>query len=179
MGNKISVIIPHYPFNEEINRTLKKCVDSLPHYDELIVVVNQGTGFAKAVNQGLSLAKGDYLMVVNNDIVWHKGELEDMCVPDTVTSPIVNASIQPFWGCFFCIPRSIYEKVGGLDERFGIGFYEDDDYRLRLEIAKVPMQSTMCVIETEGSKTMSQFDKDTLMKENKAKFLEKWQKLAL
>lgn len=36
---------------------------------------------------------------------------------------------------FFCVmlPRSVFEKVGPLDEAFGLGFYEDDDYCRRVE----------------------------------------------
>lgn len=35
---------------------------------------------------------------------------------------------------FFCVamPRSVYERVGGLDEAFGVGFFEDDDYCRRV-----------------------------------------------
>ena len=35
---------------------------------------------------------------------------------------------------FFCVmlPREVYESIGGLDEQFVPGFFEDDDYCLRL-----------------------------------------------
>ena len=38
---------------------------------------------------------------------------------------------------FFCaaMPRTVYEKVGGLEERFGLGFFEDDDYCQRVRKA--------------------------------------------
>lgn len=38
---------------------------------------------------------------------------------------------------FFCvmIPRRVFEKVGFLDEAFGLGFFEDDDYCRRVEQA--------------------------------------------
>jgi GT2 family glycosyltransferase len=36
---------------------------------------------------------------------------------------------------FFCVmmPRHVYEKVGELDEAFGIGMFEDDDYCRRVQ----------------------------------------------
>lgn len=171
----ISVVIPHYPFNEEINDTLAECVASLNGYDELILVVNDGTGFAKAVNQGMKLAKGDYIFVVNNDIKWQKGELSDLCVPTTVTSPLLNGDPSNFWGCFFCVPRSVYETVGGLDERYGIGFYEDDDYIMTLKKAGIEMKCIeSCEIVSEGHKTMDRFNKSELMEKNRKLFNEKW-----
>jgi GT2 family glycosyltransferase/glycosyltransferase involved in cell wall biosynthesis len=38
---------------------------------------------------------------------------------------------------FFCVamPRRVYEAVGDMDEAFGIGFFEDDDYCRRVERA--------------------------------------------
>jgi len=39
--------------------------------------------------------------------------------------------------CFFCVAmrRDVIEKVGLLDETYGLGFYEDDDYCLRVKKA--------------------------------------------
>ena len=36
---------------------------------------------------------------------------------------------------FFCVmmPRAVYELVGSMDETFGRGFFEDDDYCRRIE----------------------------------------------
>ncbi|MEO6102584.1 MAG: glycosyltransferase [Pseudoxanthomonas sp.] len=38
---------------------------------------------------------------------------------------------------FFCValPRAVYQQIGGLDEDFGQGFFEDDDYCRRAEAA--------------------------------------------
>ena len=39
--------------------------------------------------------------------------------------------------CFFCVAtrREVLERVGPLDEAYGLGFYEDDDYCLRVKAA--------------------------------------------
>ena len=38
---------------------------------------------------------------------------------------------------FFCVamPRSTYERIGPMDEAFGVGFFEDDDYCRRVQAA--------------------------------------------
>ena len=38
---------------------------------------------------------------------------------------------------FFCVAmrRQVYQEVGGLDESFGLGFFEDDDYCNRVRAA--------------------------------------------
>ncbi len=68
-------------------------------------MVNEGTGFAMNVNIGLTLASGDYVAVVTNDTRVEQGDVYDLCVPGTVTSPLVleKPGIDPggFHGAFW------------------------------------------------------------------------------
>jgi len=172
----ISVVIPHIPseFHDEL---LKRCIDSLSGYDELIVVTNQpGTiGFTKAVNIGLKLAKGDYIMVVNNDIVWERGNLKDLCKPNSVTSPMMKEQPQFFWGCFFVVPREVLDKVGYLDEQFFL-YCSDTDYVKRCREAKIAVESVQsCNVFTEGAQTTQTLpDRKKNDDADTAKFLSKW-----
>ena len=69
MGERLSlsVVIPHWPLDEEVDAALQRCVASLPLDCEKIVVVNEGTGFARNVNIGLTIAGGEFVAVVGND----------------------------------------------------------------------------------------------------------------
>lgn len=137
------------------------------------IVLNQDNlGFGPAVNQGLALAMGDYLIILNNDIIvgpgWARGlrrhleinpQLGILC---PITNNIGNEAQVALDGttpeevfdsarhynlgkvgqvlpltiaAFFCvmIPRHVYTRLGGLDEQFVPGFFEDDDYCLRIK----------------------------------------------
>jgi GT2 family glycosyltransferase len=86
------------------------------------VIVNERTGFARNVNVGLHLASGDYVTVVGNDSRVVAGDVHDLCVPGTVTSPEVlgKPGIEPgsFHGAFWVAPSEVIDRVGVLDERF-------------------------------------------------------------
>lgn len=58
-----------------------------------------------------------------------------MCRPGVVTY-----SENAQWGCFFCLPRSVYEKIGGFDERFEGAYYEDNEYLDRLAKNNIPVE---------------------------------------
>ena len=64
---KLSVVVPHWPLDGEVNQALRRCLGSLPGDCEKLVIVNEGTGFARNVNLGLRLASGDFIAVVGND----------------------------------------------------------------------------------------------------------------
>jgi GT2 family glycosyltransferase/glycosyltransferase involved in cell wall biosynthesis len=136
-----------------------------------VILNNDNLGFAAANNQGLRLARGDYLVLLNNDTVVPKGWVEPMlCHLDLphvgLVGPVTNsvgneAKIEVAYStldemedfsdrytaqhrgrafdismlAMFCVAmrREVFEEIGFLDEKFGIGMFEDDDYSRRAQ----------------------------------------------
>lgn len=90
-------------------------------------------------------------------------------------------------GFCFLLKREVYEKIGGLDERFSPGNYEDDDYSFA--IRQVGFRLLLCAdtfIHHFGSASFKQESDPSkakakqahfaeILQKNKAKFLQKWQ----
>ena len=131
----------------------------------------QNEGFPKGCNQGLAIARGTELLLLNSDTIVTPCWLSNLrtalysrkevgavsCVTNYCSNfqqiavnyagvdglvkfaTAYNRSDVAKWerrltlvGFCFLFKREIYEKLGGLDERFTPGNYEDDDYSLRI-----------------------------------------------
>jgi len=80
---------------------------------------------------------------------------------------------------FFCtlISRELYEEIGGLDERFSPGNFEDDDYCLRALLAGWRTYFTHDVfVHHYGSVSHNRDSYQKLLTINQAKFDAKWNK---
>lgn len=81
---------------------------------------------------------------------------------------------------FFCVAlrKEVIEKIGTLDERFGLGMFEDDDYCLRIKKAGYKIVVTDEVfIHHFGQISLFSLGKEKysdIFLENKSKFEEKW-----
>lgn len=182
---KISVVIPHYEGLEGVEEALALCVNSLADQaDEIIVERNKGIGYAAAVNRGLEKAKYDNIIIANNDTRLIKGNLIDLCntqnsivVPQIIPEP---RDLMP--RCFYRVSRTLYlamVRIHGyfLDERFGKGYFEDDDLILRLQDYGASfLTSTSVTIQhlNGGGLTMKQMGEQEWFDKNKKVYEEKW-----
>ena len=214
-----------YPNLETIvvdNASEKETVQMLKKYKKnpkLKIILNKTNyGFAKGNNIGTRLATGEYIILLNNDVLvtpgWvshlvHHASKKNVGLVGPVTNSIgneakINISYDPenmieleneatkytlnHWGetqelnnlaafCWIC-PKAVYNKIGELDERFGRGMFEDDDYCYRVRKAgyKIVCADDVFIHHFGGAsfkKIVSQEYLD-LFESNKKKFEDKW-----
>jgi GT2 family glycosyltransferase/tetratricopeptide (TPR) repeat protein/2-polyprenyl-3-methyl-5-hydroxy-6-metoxy-1,4-benzoquinol methylase len=192
-------------------------VDYLNSLEEVTVIANpDNRGFPAAANQGIRAAKGNQILLLNNDTVLTTGWLRRMLdlldrQPEVgLVGPCSNScsgpqeiqfsyrrleSLDGFgweWGkahhrhvmevdrlvgfCFL-FRRSVIDQIGLLDERFGIGNFEDDDFCRRAIAAGFKAAiAADSFIHHFGSRTFvgSGVDFRGLLEENRRKYEAKW-----
>ena len=81
---------------------------------------------------------------------------------------------------FFCVmlPRKVFDQVGLLDENFGRGFFEDDDYCRRIEQKNLRIVCAEDVFIhhhlSASFNKLKQQDRQKLFEENKRIYEKKW-----
>lgn len=162
--------------NGSTDETAERLRSMTEKRDNLTVVRNRGNrGFAAGNNQGIALARGEYVLLLNNDTIVTEGWLGRMLAvfqqhPDTgIVGPMSNyvsglqlvpeVGYKTFDGIDdfairwaqehrgqsfpinrvvgFCLlaRRAVVQRIGGLDESYGTGNFEDDDFCLRATLA--------------------------------------------
>jgi N-acetylglucosaminyl-diphospho-decaprenol L-rhamnosyltransferase len=178
--NDVSIVIPLYNQLKYTKLCLESLRSTLNVQPEIILVDNASTdgtheylqslsgvkvihneenlGFAGGCNTGIRAASGEWVIVLNNDVIVSPGWLEGMLDAadhwklQVVTPAIregecdydIDAYAQELTGrmrrvirkgqangiCFM-VHRSVFDAIGLLDEQFRIGQYEDKDFFLR------------------------------------------------
>ena len=176
----ISIIIPFYSVDQEKYTILQRCLKSLPSVEK-IVVWNRKEGMAKAINEGAKCATGDYFLIMNDDVLLKSGDIRDLCVENTVVSPTFNGKEYPYlWGSCFCVPRSVWEEIGGMDERYSVSYFDDDDLIFTLQRHGISMISQPSVVfdHPNPGRTLEALpDRNEFFNENQEKFKQKWGRL--
>ena len=214
----------------------------------------QNLGFPRTVNQGLQAARGEFLVLLNNDAVVTDGWLDQLIAlsrarldvtgetrktavanaegaerrtegPETETEskgglagvgislvgPMSNYAAPPQlvenvtyrdldemhalarrwrdehrgqWfnagklsGFCLLFTQAVYDAIGGLDERFGLGLFDDDDLAVRARRARFGLAVARDLfIHHFGSRTFAGngIDAERLLEENARRFAAKW-----
>jgi GT2 family glycosyltransferase/tetratricopeptide (TPR) repeat protein len=194
-------------------------VQARPGPSRVEVIRNdQNRGFAAGVNQGLAAARGDSLVLLNNDTVvtpgW-LGELVRRSLTDWprvgLVGPVTNYTAEPqqvapgysdlaglddfarrrraefagrslevprLTGFCLLVRREALDAAGGaLDERYGLGFFEDDDLGTAARAAGYRLLVALDVyVHHFGSRTFAGLGLDTAaqLRGNLEKYRAKW-----
>jgi len=102
---------------------------------------DKACGFTKAVNEGIKVSKGEYIIILNNDCEIYPYKdmwinllvdpfLKDINVGITGVKGNYEPSTNRMFLIFCCvmIKKQVFEKVGLLDEMFSPGWGEDIDF---------------------------------------------------
>jgi GT2 family glycosyltransferase len=187
-------------------------------FPRVVLILNDDNrGFAAACNQGLARARGELLVLLNNDVIMPPGWLERLAAHaaepqigliGAVTNRIGNEAEVPVgyetYGGFiaeaaerarthsgrrfdiampamFCLAlrRDAYERLGPLDEQFGPGTLEDDDYAERARRAGLRLVCAEDVLVhhfSEGSlgRLFADGTHGELLAANRLRFERKW-----
>ncbi len=174
-------------------------------------------GFGGGNNVGMAAARGEYVVVLNNDVVVTEGWLDGLLEPFAhageigVTAPRSNKVVghqllgdarydseeemaayaarrrdlhegrgyftNRAIGLCLCISRTVLEQIGGFDERFVMGNFEDDDFCVRVCAAGYAIYVCEDVfVHHFGSQSFAanKVDYAQTMEENWSRFAAKW-----
>ena len=148
----ISIIIPSLPGFDKLNQD---CVESFlsnrtTKEEVQTVLVVDNLPFAKNVNKGVSQAKGDLLLLSNNDILACRG-WDEWLLRASKRRTIVGMTPSAGCGSCFGLKAELFKEIGELDENL-INSYEDNDFFMRAALLGVSrtLPSSYFVIHEGG-----------------------------
>lgn len=210
---KHSIVMPCLFRREEHKEIVQRCIDTIKAFssDYELIIVDDGSpldttflkeqadvyvrsskprGIAYGWNDGIKLARGEYIAIINDDITARPGWLEAMTVPFGemlfgATAPgveklpagqgIVENRVW-FPGSCFMLTQETIKAVGYFDEQFAPFNYEDVDYWTRIYKAggKLYRNYAIEVGHAEGDVIHKIENSHQVDSENRQKYLKKW-----
>ncbi|MDP2912815.1 MAG: glycosyltransferase family 2 protein [Candidatus Omnitrophota bacterium] len=187
---------------EETRRYLEGLIDDIS-LDCQLIRNEKNLGFIKAVNQGLKASSAPYICIMNNDTIPAPGWLERMVefaetrkdiglvnpqcgghgnIPLDVYARTLEKrrgrymEMNQCQGFCMLLKKEVVDKIGLLDESFGIGGYDDTDYSMRAHLAGyrcVAIQDSYVYHRLHSSFNESG-DREEWVKRNQKIYYDKW-----
>lgn len=132
-------------------------------------------GFPKCANTGFKAATGDILILSNNDLEYSEGWLEAILKPLEQGFDISSVRMSDSdgfetedkitegdrFGSLWAMKRKVYETIGGFDESFDKGTFEDLDFHKRAVAAGFRIgKNHAVVVKHVGRATMDKIYPD-------------------
>ena len=172
-------------------------------YCDKVIENEENQGYAKAVNQGIRVSQGEFIVLMNNDIKVYEGWLEDLLkssqYADLVAATPMYSRDEPWkrateanalrdqqirvnieetlsdFEDFSCVlvKRKVFDEIGLFDEQF---FYscEDIDFKRRMKEKGLIYKTSKRVNVHHISSATDIPNKGDVLNESKAKFEAKW-----
>lgn len=142
-----SIVIGHYDPLSKKTEMFKALMDSIEehskNYDYEIVIIKDGPSYCESYNAGMKAAKGDWIVVLNDDTLVGDSEWLNKLESDGIASWRVGSFHMhpeplPDAACFM-FSRETFKKLGLIDEVYKDGInYEDTDYFLTAHKLGIP-----------------------------------------
>ncbi len=185
------------------NASADGTADFLKGIDAFVIVNDENQGCSVAWNQGIRASHGNYVVIMNNDVLvtpdWLKALIHFMeKMEHGIVSPSVregnsnydlitysrnftklcrSASRSQVLGCCMLIRRSVFNKIGLFDEQFFVG-HEDIDFIWRCKQAGFTVGMTgSAFVHHFGEVTQKQIKiggRSDYGRSNAEKFFKKW-----
>lgn len=174
--------------------------------DNITLIKNEkNLGFIKAANQGLKVSNSSYVCLMNNDTIATDGWLSKMISiaegysniglinpksesPRELSLDEYSKKLAQNKGQYmetnqcmgFCmlIKREVIQKIGYLDEAYGIGGFDDADFSKRTQLAgyKCVCAKDAYVYHDWHTSFKKAGNREELVKKNERLFFDKWGK---
>lgn len=188
-------------------------ISDVASFPVTILTNAENRGFPAGCNQGIAAARGEFVVLLNNDVVVTDGWLDQLVALARVdpaigmVGPMSNYTCPPqvvldakyadldqmdrfatTWrqqhrgqwvfaeklsGFCLLIRRRVLEAIGGLDEGFGLGFFDDDDLAMRARSAGFELAVAVDLfVHHHGSRTFAGagIDAESLLETNRLRF---------
>jgi glycosyltransferase involved in cell wall biosynthesis len=170
---------PEHKVCDLANRSIHSVLANSTGHDYEIIVLDR-KGIAADFIRGLKQARGEYVVIVANDVIIEDPEwLDKMAVPDRITgwreshSEFYEGTVD--FSAAFCVPKHIAEKIGEFDTGF-VGYgYEDDDWFYRARKLGVEFQVVPVKLTHHETATFKAYNEDITgqLKRNREYFYQK------
>lgn len=175
--------------------------------DNIRIVRNEkNLGWVGSVNRGIKESNAEYVCVMNNDTIVADGWLDEMIriaqreadiglvnpeweKPERVSIADYARSLKKYSGEFietdwvrgfcFLVKREVVNRIGGLDEAYSPGYYDDCDYSVRaLRAGFRPVLARASYVYHYRNRTHESVLKkegmDSLLAKHKELFCQRW-----